>query len=308
LTAGRIYAFRSRVQSTITSGWTKWYFPYLPESPTNWPPRLSPIGTRTIDAGQTLHFTVSATDPEGDPLTFSVTNLPTGASFDVSTREFSWTPTFSQAGTHAGVHFEVDDAHLKDWEDITIVVVNHAPDITSTPATSGTEGILYTYDIEATDPNAGDALVSSLTAAPTGMSIDSATGLIQWTPTHDQIGDKKVEVQVTDQGGLSDTQSFTIVVQAGSQTGGGQDGGSQTEGDQSEGDQASGGQSDGDQQSGGLGHESSESSIPKLPFIAVGVFVVVAAGACGFGIWRLRKGNHNKSSVWESIKNIPRDS
>jgi len=85
---------------------------------------------------------------------------------------------------------------------------NHPPQITSTPVTSATVGEAYTYDVAATDPD-GDTLTYSLLAAPTGMTINSSTGLINWIPT--AAGSFGVTVKVSD-GELSDSQSFTIVV------------------------------------------------------------------------------------------------
>ena len=86
--------------------------------------------------------------------------------------------------------------------------VNHAPSITSEPVTTVTVDELYTYDVNATDPD-GDTLTYSLTTSPTGMTIDSATGVISWTPTSE--GDYAVVVMVSD-GALNDTQNFTITV------------------------------------------------------------------------------------------------
>ena len=88
---------------------------------------------------------------------------------------------------------------------------NQSPTITSTPITAATVGEEYTYDVEATDPDSGDTLTYSLTTSPTGMNINSITGVINWAPTSAQIGDYNVTVEVSD-GSLSDTQSFIIVV------------------------------------------------------------------------------------------------
>ena len=88
--------------------------------------------------------------------------------------------------------------------------VNQTPTITSTPITTATVDEPYTYDVDATDPD-GDTLTYSLTTNPTGMTIDSATGLINWTPTSAQIGDHNVTVEVSD-GKKSTTQSFTVKV------------------------------------------------------------------------------------------------
>src|SRR5262249_46340398 len=45
---------------------------YLVALRSNHPPVLSSIGNRTAPQGQTLTFVVSATDPDGDPLTLTV--------------------------------------------------------------------------------------------------------------------------------------------------------------------------------------------------------------------------------------------
>jgi FtsP/CotA-like multicopper oxidase with cupredoxin domain len=87
----------------------------------------------------------------------------------------------------------------------------NAPSITSTAITTATVGQPYSYDVNATDPEAGDVLSYSLDAAPAGMTIDGATGLITWTPG--AAGDFDVTVRATDTGGLFATQAFTIAVQ-----------------------------------------------------------------------------------------------
>jgi len=89
-----------------------------------------------------------------------------------------------------------------------------APTITSTAVTSATVGVAYSYDVNASDPN-GDALTYSLTTAPSGMTINASSGLIAWTPTTAQAGNRAVTVRVADPGGLAATQSFTINVASG---------------------------------------------------------------------------------------------
>jgi len=87
--------------------------------------------------------------------------------------------------------------------------VSHAPVITSTAVISAAKDELYSYDVNATDAD-GDTLVYSLTIKPIGMTINSSNGLINWTPT--TSGNYNVTVKVSD-GGLFDTQSFTITVE-----------------------------------------------------------------------------------------------
>jgi hypothetical protein len=85
---------------------------------------------------------------------------------------------------------------------------NVSPVIESNPITTAKEGVEYTYNVEATDSNE-DTLTYSLNVGPTGMAINSATGVISWTPT--TAGNFEVTVEVSDEN-KSETQSFIIVV------------------------------------------------------------------------------------------------
>lgn len=85
---------------------------------------------------------------------------------------------------------------------------NNNPTIISTPITTASVGITYTYNVDATDTDE-DILTYTLTSPPTGMIIHSFTGLISWTPTEE--GDYSVTVKVSD-GKSTDTQRFAITV------------------------------------------------------------------------------------------------
>ena len=85
---------------------------------------------------------------------------------------------------------------------------NRAPVIESTQITTAKEGAVYTYDVEATDPN-GDTLEFSLLVHPTDMTINPTTGVISWTPA--SAGSYDVTVEVSD-GNKSTIQEFTIIV------------------------------------------------------------------------------------------------
>jgi hypothetical protein len=94
---------------------------------------------------------------------------------------------------------------------IAITQSNHPPSFTSAPVTTAKHQIAYSYQATATDPD-GDALKFTLATAPPGMTIDSATGLIGWTPTGNQIGPQSVVVVVADPFNASATQAFDVTV------------------------------------------------------------------------------------------------
>ena len=94
----------------------------------NHAPVLASIGNKSVNEGSLLQFTISATDADGDTLTYSATNLPDGATFNAATRTFSWTPNYVQSGTYANVTFRVSDGLTTTQEIITVTVVQPYPD------------------------------------------------------------------------------------------------------------------------------------------------------------------------------------
>jgi len=93
------------------------------------------------------------------------------------------------------------------------VLVNAAPEIKSAPILRGTAGQAYAYVVVVEDAYpANDAHAFILLAAPEGMTIDSATGLVAWTPTDGQVGTHAVAVQVRDGNGGTTLQKFSVVV------------------------------------------------------------------------------------------------
>jgi hypothetical protein len=87
---------------------------------------------------------------------------------------------------------------------------NITPVLGSTPPTTAKVEYLYTYDVNANDLE-DDILTYSLLTFPEGMTIDSSTGVITWTPTEEQIGGNEVTVKVNDKWRW-DTQAFLVTV------------------------------------------------------------------------------------------------
>jgi hypothetical protein len=84
-------------------------------------PVLNPIGDKEVKEGEKISFEVSATDKDGDKLTFSVEGLPEGATFDNAV--FTWTPNYGSNGQY-NIVFKTSDGKQLDTEIITIVVTN----------------------------------------------------------------------------------------------------------------------------------------------------------------------------------------
>lgn len=74
---------------------------------TSLPPILSPIGSTVFFEGRQGQFTVSAYDPEADPIQYKACFLQLGMAFDTTTHTFSWTPPPGTNGKTYSVRFEV---------------------------------------------------------------------------------------------------------------------------------------------------------------------------------------------------------
>ena len=72
-------------------------------------PTISGWPDTAVMTGDTYSFTPSASDANGDALTFSVDNLPRWARFDASTGRLSGQPVLGDEGTYARITISVSD-------------------------------------------------------------------------------------------------------------------------------------------------------------------------------------------------------
>ncbi|MDP2227395.1 MAG: putative Ig domain-containing protein, partial [Moraxellaceae bacterium] len=178
-------------------------------------PAFSSVAVTGASEGVAYSYTATATDPENQPLTFSLTTAPAGMSINGSTGVISWTPPQALADYTANVTVQVSDGGVSATQSyvINVSASNNVPVLTSTAVTAASEGVVYSYTVTATDPE-NQPLTFSLTTAPAGMSIDSVFGTISWMPPQALANyTANVTVQVSD-GGVSTTQSFVITVSA----------------------------------------------------------------------------------------------
>jgi hypothetical protein len=80
--------------------------------PDNQAPVISGFPSASVVAGVGYSFTPSASDPDDDSLNYSVTNLPSWASFNSNTGAISGTPGESDVGLYSGVSVSVSDGDL----------------------------------------------------------------------------------------------------------------------------------------------------------------------------------------------------
>lgn len=72
-------------------------------------PQISGSPTSTVSAGNAYRFTPVVTDTDGNPLTFSVVNLPAWATFDEQNGRVSGTPELDDVGRYGGIVISVSN-------------------------------------------------------------------------------------------------------------------------------------------------------------------------------------------------------
>ena len=181
----------------------------------NDPPIIVTTALPNATEGFIYFANVTAQDPDqNDVLTFSLTEAPAFLSIDPKSGLLYGIPTNADVGVHA-VIVNVSDGQafvLKEFN-LTVSNVNTPPVITSTPPGIAKVSQTYNYTISAHDEDIGDTLTFGLSEAPEGMTIDSQTGTITWTPAEAQAGKTyQVVVNVSD-GHATTVQTFPIVVE-----------------------------------------------------------------------------------------------
>jgi PKD domain-containing protein/putative Ig domain-containing protein len=185
-------------------------------------PVITNPGNKTVNEGECLNFTVTATSAGGGTLTFTLgAGAPAGASI-TSGGQFSWCPTEAQGPGVYTITVNCSDGFQVASANFTVAVleVNLAPVLAPIgDKTACGPGALVTFTATATDPDipANTLTFSIDPGAPPGATIGASTGVFSWTPQSG--GAFAFTIRVTDNGSppLSDSETITIIVPLGNQ-------------------------------------------------------------------------------------------
>lgn len=174
----------------------------------NRPPVITtPSSTVTAFRGP-FSTTVAATDPDGDPLTWSMASNASFATLNSATGTISGTGT-PPPGSFFFQATVTDGLGGSDTVNFTIAFVNRAPEISGAPTLGTTAGDSYGVSFAATDPD-GDPVSWSLATNASWLVLDGK-GYLSGTAVP---GTYYINVTVRDAYGASSSRNYTLVVAA----------------------------------------------------------------------------------------------
>jgi hypothetical protein len=189
-------------------------------STTNRAPVISGTPGTSVKAGSVYGFQPSASDADGDALTYSISGKPAWASFSTTNGQLSGTPAALQVGTYPGIVISVTDGKATaSLPAFTITVTaatstNHAPTISGTPATSVQAGTAYNFRPTVSDAD-GDALGFSIANKPAWATFSIVNAQLSGTPTSAQVGAYSgIVISTSDGKATTSLPAFTITVTA----------------------------------------------------------------------------------------------
>ncbi|MCS6948255.1 MAG: putative Ig domain-containing protein, partial [Steroidobacteraceae bacterium] len=172
----------------------------------------------SVTFGQTYSFTPTASDPDGQTLTFEISHRPAWANFNPATGQLSGTPNASQTGTFANIVISVSDGTASVSLPPFSIQVNAAsagnrpPVIGGTPPTTATAWSAYSFTPTASDPD-GQPLTFTISNQPSWASFNTSTGQLSGTPTSAHLGTtSNIRITVSDGTASTTLPAFSITV------------------------------------------------------------------------------------------------
>jgi hypothetical protein len=181
-------------------------------APANRAPTITGSPATSVTTGNAYNFQPSASDADGNTLTFSIQNRPSWATFNTATGRLSGTP--SGAGTSGNIIISVSDgtalASLPAFAIQVTAQANRPPVISGTPLLALNVLLPYVFQPTASDPD-GDPLTFSIQNSPSWATFNTSTGRLSGTPGLLDIGNfANITISVSDGTATTSLSAFSL--------------------------------------------------------------------------------------------------
>jgi uncharacterized repeat protein (TIGR03803 family) len=171
---------------------------------------------QAVSTAEDISKAIVLTGSGGSPLTFSISTNPKNGSVTGTGANWTYKSVTNYNGKDS-FYFTANvgcAASAPAKINITITPVNDTPVLATVGNKTIKTGSLLTFTAAATDVDAGQTKTFSLITAPSGATINSATGIFNWTPA--ATGSFTFKIRVTDNGVpvLFDEEQITVTVTA----------------------------------------------------------------------------------------------
>lgn len=182
-------------------------------------PTISTIATTLVGFEDTnFSIDVTAGDPDGDPVTVTVTldsgaPAPAWVTFDPDAGQLIASPTEADGPSITDVVIVVDDGQAQASVPLSIEVLeeNAAPTIAPIPPQVVTVGDTVSFAIPGNDTDLpANTLNYSVSALPVGLALDTSTGIISGVVSPAAVGSTTTNIQLVDDGSPNRSATGTI--------------------------------------------------------------------------------------------------
>ena len=175
--------------------------------------------TVTLSRNTTRVITLTGSDPDGEPITFTIAERPNNGRLTGDAPNLTYTPDNGFAGTDRFT-FKVSDGSAESAAavvTIAVTPVNQPPVLTVPVAQTITVLTSLSFTVTATDADVSQLLTLTSSQLPGGATYTQTgpnSAQFSWTPTASQVGSYNVSFTVTDSGTpqLRDTRTVSITV------------------------------------------------------------------------------------------------
>ena len=175
------------------------------EQPSNLAPSISSMPITTGSEGSNYSYTVEATDPENDTLSYTL-NGPDGMSID-DNGLVTWEPDYNTAGSYSVTVTATDPGGATDQQSYTLYITNiNQPPVVQSLNLSTLEDQSVMGTVDASDPD-GDTLSYTLVAGPVNGVVSGEFPQVIYQPNTDYFGTDQFTVSISDG---TDTVDMTV--------------------------------------------------------------------------------------------------